>query len=270
MLNYEKWKLLNETLVPINLGFRPSHSLGITGAQLGQNTEETLEEEHDMDEVDFEAEEDMEFDGEDEDMKFDGEDEDMKDGKESEMEMDADEDEYSGGCPAAKMSSEDEDEDEDEYEDEDEESEESEEDEEDEESESEGEDMDLEFESTNNQSKTWWESVAGMVGTKGQYKNASTLTEEAAKAAVAGKAPEAKAKEKEGEDEEELVGKAALTLGKLKTFMNEHDVNAMNVAQVKGFIKGFCSYILKNNKKVSPVAVKQELLSIAAQYGSSK
>ena len=269
MLNYEKWKLLNETLVPINLGFRPSHSLGITGAQLGQNTEETLEEEHDMDEVDFEAEdemgdeveEDMEFDGEDEDMKFDGEDEDMKDGKESEMEMDADEDEYSGGCPAAKMSSEDE------YEDE-----ESEESEEDEESESEGEDMDLEFESTNNQSKTWWESVAGMVGTKGQYKNASTLTEEAAKAAVAGKAPEAKAKEKEGEgeDEEELVGKAALTLGKLKTFMNEHDVNAMNVAQVKGFIKGFCSYILKNNKKVSPVAVKQELLSIAAQYGSSK
>jgi hypothetical protein len=257
MLNYEKWKLLNETLVPINLGFRPSHSLGITGAHLGQNTEETIEEEHDMDEVDFEAEDDM-GDEVEEDMEFDGEDEDMEDGEESEMEMDADEeededeeDEYSGGCPAAKMSSEDEDEEsEDEHE-----------------HEHEGEDMDFEFESTNNQSKTWWESVAGMVGTKGQYKNASTLTEEAAKAAVAGKDP--KAKEEEGE-EEELVGKAALTLGKLKTFMNEHDVNAMNVAQVKGFIKGFCSYVLKNNKKVSPVTLKQELLSIAAQYGSSK
>ena len=266
MLNYEKWKLLNETLVPVNLGFRTSHSLGITGAHLGQNTEEALEE-------DFEAEEDMEFDGEDEDEDEDEdmededmegedmededmededmEDEDMEDEEESEMKMDSEDDEYSGGCPAKKMSSEDEDEYEDEHE-------------------HEGEDMDFEFESTNNQSKTWWESVAGMVGTKGQYKNASTLTEETAKAAVAGKAPEAKAKEKEGEDEEELVGKAALTLGKLKDFMNEHDVNAMNVAQVKGFIKSFCSYILKNNKKVSPVALKQELLSIAAQYGSSK
>jgi hypothetical protein len=210
MLNYEKWKLLNETLVPINLGFRPSHSLGITGAHLGQNTEETIEEEHDMDEVDFEAEDDM-GDEVEEDMEFDGEDEDMEDGEESEMEMDAEEedededededDEYSGGCPAAKMSSEDEDEEsEDEHE-----------------HENEGEDMDFEFESTNNQSKTWWESVAGMVGTKGQYKNARELTEAVAKETI----DAAKNKKVAKEDKPKLVARGEQALAALERILGD-------------------------------------------------
>ena len=250
MLNYEKWKMLNETLAPMTLGLATKTSLGLHGAQfsnLANDASETESDEtegevtnemhgeddcgcdshshkkhhhhhHDMDMEDMGDEEEM-------DMEDMGDEEDYDDEEELETEVDVEDD---GDEIEMEDSAE----------------------------------MDSDEEDGNNKlkivgdymtkesAKTWWESVSGMVGEKGLFKNASEFMSEVTVA--------------------DPSGQAKLAIGKFKTFIKANEVDHLTSANVKAMIKALCDYILENNDKVPGGTMKMLLKELSDEYMDSK
>ena len=59
MLNYEKWKMLNETLAPMTLGLATKTSLGLHGAQFSNLANDASETETESDETEEEVTNEM-------------------------------------------------------------------------------------------------------------------------------------------------------------------------------------------------------------------
>ena len=291
MLNYEKWKMLNETLAPMTLGLATKTSLGLHGAQFSNLANDASETETESDETEEEVtnemhgeddcgcdshshkkhhhhhhkdmDMDMEDMGDEEDMEMDmdDEDEDMEDmGDEEEMDMEDDEDEDMEDMGDEEEMDMEDDED---YEDEEEVGAEVDVDDEGDEVEMEDSaEMESDEEDGNNKlkivgdymkkesAKTWWESVSGMVGEKGLFKNASEFMSEVTVA--------------------DPSGQAKLAIGKFKTFIKENEVDHLTAANVKAMIKALCDYILENNDKVPGGTMKMLLKELSDEYMDSK
>ena len=291
MLNYEKWKMLNETLAPMTLGLATKTSLGLHGAQFSNLANDASETETESDETEEEVtnemhgeddcgcdshshkkhhhhhhkdmDMDMEDMGDEEDMEMDmdDEDEDMEDmGDEEEMDMEDDEDEDMEDMGDEEEMDMEDDED---YEDEEEVGAEVDVDDEGDEVEMEDSaEMESDEEDGNNKlkivgdymtkesAKTWWESVSGMVGEKGLFKNASEFMSEVTVA--------------------DPSGQAKLAIGKFKTFIKENEVDHLTAANFKAMIKALCDYILENNDKVPGGTMKMLLKELSDEYMDSK
>ena len=292
MLNYEKWKMLNETLAPMTLGLATKTSLGLHGAQfsnLANDASETESDEtegevtnemhgeddcgcdshshkkhhhhhHDMDMEDMGDEEEMGM----EDMEDEDDMEDMGDEDEMGMEdmEDEDEEDMEDMGDEEEMDMEDMGDEED-YDDEEElETEVDVEDDGDEIEMEDSAEMDSDEEDGNNKlkivgdymtkesAKTWWESVSGMVGEKGLFKNASEFMSEVTVA--------------------DPSGQAKLAIGKFKTFIKANEVDHLTSANVKAMIKALCDYILENNDKVPGGTMKMLLKELSDEYMDSK
>jgi len=103
---------------------------------------------------------------------------------------------------------------------------------------------------TKESAKTWWESVSGMVGEKGLFKNASEFMSEVTVA--------------------DPSGQAKLAIGKFKTFIKANEVDHLTSANVKAMIKALCDYILENNDKVPGGTMKMLLKELSDEYMDSK
>lgn len=282
MLNYEKWKKLNEALGPTTLGLSHPASLGITGARFSDldRAEEDVKQECgcNEDEMDVESDEESDEDAGDDmasmkhhhlsdmdgdvgnkhgaDMQGDEEDEDedeeddegFEDEDDDDVEEDEDDEEF-------------EDEDDDDEDDEDDEDEEFEDEDEDEEEDDEEEDEDMEATGADMQAPppedmeesakkqalaeaAWWESVNSMIGV------AKPINEEVKKP--------------------KLVGKPATAAARFETFLTKDDVKNLNMTQAVGLIMELLDHIEDNNDKMTPSLLRTVLLNAINKYATKK
>ncbi len=279
MLNYEKWKKLNETLGPTTLGLSNPQSLGITGARfqnlnngdevnemMDMEEEDMEDDEEDMEEDDMEdhdsmshkhsvVKDDMEEDEEEdmeEDEEEDMEEDDMEDEEEDMEEDDMEEDDMEeDDMEEDDMEEDDMEEEEEDMEEDDMEEDDTEDEEEDmEEDEMEDEDTysmpaeDSMEESAKKQKlaeAAWWKSVNGMIGISGPINEAK-------------------------EDKPKLVGKVATAVTKFETFLTPEDVKKLNRTMAIGLIIELLNYIEMNNDNMNPSNLRSILLAAADKY----